>query len=110
MSHIRFLKVKIKSLVAESRIIRHEERCSGRELRDALRNHRVIDVRKESRAAHLAYGYLRGLSLTQVEPFAGTEPDWKRVESLVKKFGTYHQAEGLTQWQKAVSVVAQEAA
>ena len=81
-----FLKVKIKSLAAEGRIIRKEERKalgSGRWLAKAqkpadeiepeyerynrLRHHRVHAVRDEARASLLAYGFLRGRAYSQIE-------------------------------------------
>lgn len=52
-----------------------------------LRHHRQWDVRSESRASHIAYGFLRGLSYAQVEGTAKTSPNWSRVEDLVKKYG-----------------------
>jgi len=83
---IRFLKVKIKSLTAEARIIRLEEGRSRGELRDQLRAHRQRDVRRETRATQLAYAYLRGRPRTACEPAAHTEPDWDRVKAMVKKY------------------------
>lgn len=91
-SLIRMLKVKIKSLADESRIIRLEERKSGRDekLRCLLREHRVKDVRKEARASLLAYAYIKGKPFQSVEKLPKcriAEPDWERVRSLVEKFG-----------------------
>jgi hypothetical protein len=83
---VRFLKVKIKSLTAEARIIRVEEGRSRGDLRAALRAHRQWDVRREQRATQLAYGYLRGRARRQVEPSALSEPDWDRVTAMVKKY------------------------
>ena len=55
------LKVKIKSLAEESRIIRHaERRLKGGALRDELHLHRVVVVRNESRRTQLAYALVRG--------------------------------------------------
>lgn len=98
MSHIRFLKVKIKSLTAESRIIRQEETRSRNELRNELRVHRVTAVRGETRCTQLAYGFLRGRSRTVIEPRAGTEPDWDRVKAMVKKYGSLERVAALEDW------------
>lgn len=111
---VKYLKVKIKSLAAESGIIRLEERRSlGRRLSDvkydrdgnvrpmwrefigrddalytSLRQHRVIEVRQEQRSSLLAYAFLRGRDYRQCEcPAADNKPDLDRVMSLVKKFG-----------------------
>ncbi len=89
------LRVKIKSLAAESRIIRLEERriraaiarseaalaagkhaadevtasiASARLRRTSLQLHRTNDVRSECRASLLAYALLRGRTLAQAEP------------------------------------------
>lgn len=102
---IRFLKVKIKSLSAESRIIRQEELKSRGDLRNSLRLHRVNDVRHETRATLIAYNFLRGI------PYPRTEPNvlplnsfyekrlWDRVETMVKKYGTVPLSQ-LEAWRK----------
>src|SRR4051794_30482561 len=88
-----FLKVKLKSLAAEARIIRfHEQRTRG-ELRARLHTHRVREVRTEAHATHLAYGFIRGRSRLQIEPNRRILPAlaeiaiWSRVTSMVKKYG-----------------------
>lgn len=127
-----YLKIKIKSLAEEAKMIRREERkqnpghrarvrarriLSGHRnpvmkegmtveqvhararkiLRPAnekamdsfwgLRFHRTEEVRDEARSSHVAYGFLRGRPYKTVENSAKTEPDWTRVEQLVKKYG-----------------------
>ncbi len=97
-TRVKMLKVKIKSLAEEARIIRREElRALGWRLsptkrkdmgkgyvqrnpnyyvikyRDAalheeLRNHRVGDVRREQRVSLLAYAFLRNKTLAACEP------------------------------------------
>ena len=83
-----FLKIKCKSLAAEAKIIRREEHRwpKGSEVRKGLFYHRILDVRRESRSACLAYGFLRGRSYKSMEAKAYTQPDWKRVQSLVEKY------------------------
>ena len=89
-----FLRVKIKSLAAEARIIRQEE---GR-FRDlwhhqqtgpflGLKLHRTQDVRKEARSALLAYGFLRGVPYSKIEAKCWEAPDWFRIMQIVTKFG-----------------------
>lgn len=114
------LRVKAKSLAAEARIIRREEtRALGRKYRKVtdstgkertqhfggeynplyheLRLHR-LSLRAEARATHLAYGFIRGLTLEQMEPkrYMGLprylvtmydERLMKRVAEMVKKYG-----------------------
>lgn len=99
----RFLKVKIKSLSEESRIIRKEELRSRGDLRTLLRLHRVNDVRRECRATLIAYNFLRGISYIRTEPNVLPMSQWDegklwgRVEVMVKKYGTVPLTE-LTEW------------
>jgi len=98
MYGITYLKVKVKSLAEEARIIRREEcrlksrpvpkRPAGWEgTLSGLHSHRTQNVREEARATHLAYGFLRGRSRSQIEGGALTEPSWDRVEAMVKRYG-----------------------
>lgn len=88
MKSTRFLKVKLKSLAAEARIIRKEELRAHGDLRTALHLHRVREVRAEARSTHLAYGFLRGRTHAMVEPNPTTIPNWDKVRVMVKKYGT----------------------
>lgn len=82
------LKVKIKSLAEEARIIRKEEtRAKDKITRESLCNHRIHVVRRECRNTHLAYGFLRGKTYDQLERNCETPPDWKKVFAMVKKYG-----------------------
>lgn len=71
------------------RIERHLRKPSAKamEIFWGLRGHRVNVVRPEARATQIAYGFLRGRTLDQIEGSAISEPNWKRVEELVKKYG-----------------------
>lgn len=103
------LRVKVKSLAAEARIIRREERRArcGR-TRESLYLHRIRDVRGEARAALLAYAFLRGREYGAAEtPGKFNRPDWKRVLALVNKFGTGH---GGPSWKGTPEVLAAWAA
>jgi len=81
------LRVKIKSLTAEAKIIRREEKRTGGQLRGELHRHRIIDVRSESRISVLAYGFIKGRKLEQMEARSERAPNWKRVRELCKKYG-----------------------
>lgn len=114
-THVKMLKVKIKSLAAEARIIRLEERRAGRDnaLREALHRHRIDVVRAEQRLSLLAYAFLRGRRLAAVEPKSAAPPDWVRVAKLVERFGTVEygpkpkaaQAAALAAWKEAACPV-----
>jgi hypothetical protein len=98
---LAYLKVKIKSLAAEARIIRHAEEVwrhrehdKGRPTFFGLRSHRIWDVRNEARAAQLAYAYLRGRPYAVVEPTGkdnggrqSNPIDWQRVTKIAAKYG-----------------------
>lgn len=101
------LRIKIKSLAAEARIIRHRERSlrlfkakgGGKEYRKVgqlserakatwldLRNHRTREVRSETRSSLLAYGYLRGTPYLAMESKCWTKPDWIKIGSMIERF------------------------
>jgi len=83
-----FLKVKLKSLAEEAKIIRKEEKKNPR-LYLELRMHRIGIVRTEARATLLAYAFLRGRLYKQLEAkyHDGCKPDWAKVEAMVRKYG-----------------------
>lgn len=103
------LKIKICSLAAESKIIRREERkwpgLTAEQhaaydpflsltrplpfnMRQSLHLHRVNDVRKATRAALLAYGFLRGRTYGQIENKTKNAPDWIRVIRTITQFSS----------------------
>jgi hypothetical protein len=102
------LRVKLKSLTAEARIIRFEERRTKRTWRrlaerqahknpqaipalhdtfDSLHRHRTCDVRVETRAALLAYAMLRKRPYELVEKPGARKPPLAKVADLVSRFG-----------------------
>ena len=85
-----YLKVKLKSLAEEAKIIRKEtERAKLRSIKHGLYAHRTRVVRPEARYTHLAYGFLRGREYRQMEQKARLAPDWKRVRKMVQKYGSH---------------------
>jgi hypothetical protein len=85
------LKVKVKSLMEEAQIIRKEERKAKGKLRSELHEHRVRTVRLESRLTHIAYGFVRGRSLTRTEPVYKNglkASDWKRILGMYISYGS----------------------
>ena len=81
------LRVKVKSLAVEARIIRREAQRTHGVLRDELHTHRVWLLRSEARHTHLAYGFIRGRTYLQIEPKAATAPNWERVRKMTKRYG-----------------------
>lgn len=82
-----FLRVKLKSLAEEARIIRIEERRANEagkyQLQSDLREHRVIIVRWNARATLLAYQFLRGVPYQVVE-CTDFWDHWERDPGLFK--------------------------
>jgi len=84
------LRVNIKSLANESKIIRKEtKKCKDSIIKGVLNFHRVETVRKESRITQLAYAAIRGIPYSKIEPNPKSQPDWKKVESKIKKHTHY---------------------
>lgn len=99
-----YLKVKIKSLAEEAKIIRREERKTrDQDLRDGLHRHRVVEVRIEARLTQLAYAYLSGKTRQQVEPNAVKPVNWSRVKTMVQRysFPTEFRVTDFEAWTKA---------
>ena len=95
------LKVKIKSLTAESRIIRAEERRCTKGGRQSLANHRRGIVRSEARSSQLAYGFLRKKPYRSMEAKCHTKPVWGNVERVARKFGSgFFSEAGFAVWKK----------
>lgn len=83
------LKIKLKSLAAEARIIRKEELKNKGKWSwkaESFHYHRVSLLRPITRATHIAYGLLRGLEYNQIEPTSKATPHWGKVRSMVKKY------------------------
>lgn len=98
---IVYLRVKIRSLAEEARIIRHEEKRFPKGQRNnqvyfGLHTHRTYDVRNETRAALLAYAFLRKRRYRQIEPTCKEfpYPVATRVAKLVCKYGENRSARG----------------
>lgn len=81
------LRVKLKSLAEEARIIRREERRTHGRLRDELHLHRIGVVREAARNTHIAYGLIKGRTLEQIEGNAKSAPDWDAIGKMLKKYG-----------------------
>ncbi len=101
-----FLRVKIKSLAAEAKIIRADElkavKYEDYYLQTQLRDHRLDVVRPEARLSQLAYQYLRGIPYAFVEqPKEDNKPIWSNVLPMVKKYGDHNATQDkLASWGK----------
>lgn len=100
------LRIKVKSLMEEARIIRKDERRTYGELRDEMHQHRVGVVRSAARNAHIAYGIIRGRTIDEMEPIRYTEPDWEEVQRMVRKYGSVE----FRKWERHPTPAVQETA
>lgn len=86
------LRVKLKSLTEEAKIIRAESHRLDRHqlgsvIQALLREHRVGIIRHESRHTHIAYGLIRGRKLEEIEAPNSTPFDIPSVNRMLKKYG-----------------------
>lgn len=90
-----YLKVKLKSLAAEAKIIRAEEKKAkkykNQELLSGLEWHRKDVVRSAARHTLLAYAFIRGVPYKKVEAKCEKAPDLKRIMSMVQRYGERYQ-------------------
>ncbi|MCH9735849.1 MAG: hypothetical protein K0U78_15075 [Actinomycetia bacterium] len=108
---IEFLKIKLKNLAEESRIIRQKEKKlrgpNWGSKSNFFREHRVRVVRHEARHSHVIYGYLRGLEYKQIESNPKTELDSKTLKRILKSFSRSYEAKShfgvLENWLKGIS-------
>lgn len=99
----RHLKVKIKNLAEEARIIRSEERKVHGMEKWELQHHRRTVVRDEARRSLIAYALIRGK-----DPSVHESTDWLKagcdeshVRRMVEKYGSPEAQERLDEYRKA---------
>lgn len=81
------LRVNVKSLAYEGRIIRHEmKRVQHAEIKAILALHRQLRVRPEARIAHLALAFVRGRPYLSAESNAQTKPKAKDLIRKLERF------------------------
>lgn len=84
------LRVKIKSLAAEARIIRQEERRAKasheRDLLTTLSEHRRVNLRMAARETNLAYAFVRCIPYRVVERPGSRPVNWASVRRMVCRF------------------------
>lgn len=92
-TRIEHLRIKIKTLAAEARIIRHaEDRAHRRgqmDLRESLCNHRREDVRAAARISLLALALLRDVPYSRLETSTRRPlrpEDWATVVKTAERF------------------------
>ncbi len=102
--HVRLvkLKIKIKSLAEEARIIKLEERKLKEQGRhddiNTLHKHRTYDVRNAARETLIVYGYIRGLPYASIEKNPVKPPNVLVIRNMLKKHGTMEERNGFSAW------------
>lgn len=86
VSAIHRLRVNVKSLAAEAKLIRHEERRAGYQYQTQLVNHRTGYLRTEARYTQLALAYARGQQYEDVEPNSKKGVDTARLAAKLSRF------------------------
>lgn len=85
------LKIKLKHLAEEARIIRREAEkqyaLGNYQKGNDLTDHRKTTVRRAARHTLIAYQTIRGIPYESYEGNAKTEPNWKEIDRMVKKYG-----------------------
>lgn len=92
------LKIKLISLADEARTIRRLAQRTHGQLRHEMNVHRKGVVGDAARATHLAYGFIRGRTLEQMEsrrnvglpPYLASQYDdrlFAEVRKMLKKYG-----------------------
>lgn len=86
------LKIKVKSLVDESRSIRKEANKVSGMAKWRLNHHRTTTVREHTRYNLLAYGILRGVPYQVMERKCQVKPSFSKVATIAKRFGASEEA------------------
>ena len=97
---IHRLRVNVKSLAAEAKIIRRETQRCGYQYEQMLVNHRRGYLRDEARYAQLALAYVRGVPRIIVENGASRPVDVMRLMIKLCRFmaWTANDAANLERW------------
>jgi len=96
------LRVKIKSLTEEARIIRQEvRRQTDPDVKNVLSEHRKGVVRTESRLAQLAYAFFRQVPYKVVEPKTHHPVEVARLIKQVKRMDWSATDEAVKAWYQA---------
>lgn len=95
---IHKLRVNIKSLAAEAKIIRREARRAGNFYSWQLTEHRRGRLRQEARITHLALAFVRGRAYRSVEQNSKDMDITFRLRAKVNGFGAAASESQITAW------------
>ena len=99
---IHKLRVKVKSLADEAKIIRQEMRkVQIGWVKESLYLHRIGIVRTEARHSQLALSAVRGRPYQHAERKCKSPPDWKKIQDMVKRLNySWFLDVGIEDWVK----------
>jgi hypothetical protein len=80
------LRIKVKSLVEEAKIIRQESKKTKGMVKYRLNEHRKTIVRDHTRHNLLAYGMIKGTPYELMEKKCYEPPNFSRIATIVKRF------------------------
>lgn len=93
------LRTEVNTLAAKARLIRKEEhRAADDEDRGCIRCFRVEENRKKARCTLLAYAAIRGVPYSRVEARSSREPDWEKVEEIVRQYHGFRGVRKTLKW------------
>ena len=114
MKRNAYLRVKLKSLAAEAKIIRTEE-LRAKDAKEffmlhSLREHRIHKVRTTSRATLLAYQFLRGVPYAVCEQLESKYLPLSPILLMIQKYGeSGYTMQSLKDWIKGKSALEEAA-
>lgn len=98
-TEVHALRVNVKSLAAEARLIREEIRkARNPEAKASLACHRSWRVKPESRLAQLALAYVKGVPYRVVERTAKTPVDSAKLTNKLSRFTNHVDANVVRNW------------
>ena len=90
MFFVPAIRVNIKSLAAESIIIRKQVlKTKNVYVKNRLINHKRLVVRPEARLANLAYGFMTGKKRSDIEKKFFVEVDANKLLNKINRFDEY---------------------
>lgn len=96
---VHALRVNVKSLAAEARLIRDEiRRATNPEAKASLACHRAWRVKPESRLAQLALAFVKGVPYRVVERNATSKVDAVKLANKIQRFVYIPRASSVREW------------
>lgn len=98
MAIIHRLRVNVKSLAAEAKAIREEEKRCGKVYRAELAEHRRGRVRAEARLAQLVLGFVRGRPYKSIEEKCYEKPNPFQLRKKAERHGVFDSEQKWIEW------------